>query len=143
MLGLDFGTRRIGIAVSDPDRTLAFPAGCLDRTGLERDIAALRSLIEEREIAQVVVGLPIHMDGRVGPEAEAARRFARSLAEATGLEVEMFDERWTTVEAERALRGTGRRRRRGAVDAAAATLLLRTYLERLRAGGPGGEARTR
>ena len=137
VLGLDWGTKRIGLAVSDPEARLAFPAGCLVSRGSDSDLEALRSLVKEREITRIVVGLPIHMDGRAGPEAVAARRFAEALAEATGLPVEMQDERWTTREAERAVpaagksrRRRGRRRERGDVDAAAATILLRTYLER-------------
>jgi len=154
ILGLDLGTRRIGLAVSDPDCRLALPAGCLESQGMEKDLQALCALVEKREIARIVVGLPLHLDGRVGPEAEAARTFARGVAEATGLPVEMMDERWTTLEAERALREMGskrgggaraarrsrakssqraQRRQRGDVDAVAATILLRTYLERRRA----------
>ncbi len=145
VLGLDLGARRIGLAVSDPEARLAFPAGCLISEGPERDLEALRQLVEAREIKRIVVGLPIRMDGRAGPEAEAARHFASEIARATGVPVEMQDERWTTVEAERALRPAGergsrrsRRRRdvRGDVDAAAAAILLRTYLERTRAPSP-------
>lgn len=143
VLSLDFGTRRIGLAVSDRDGRIAFPAGCLESQGKEKDLQALRALVEKREITRIVVGLPIHLDGRAGPEADAARAFARDVAEATGLPVEMLDERWTTLEAERALRELGKRggtaraanrRRRGHVDAVAATILLRSYLERPRTG---------
>jgi putative Holliday junction resolvase len=136
VLGLDLGSQRIGLAVSDPEGGFAFPIGTLLSRGIERDLQALRALVEEREIVQIVVGLPLHMDGRAGPEAEAARAFARQLEEATGVPVELLDERWTTVEAERHLREvpSGRRRRKGRrsrdVDSAAATILLRTYLER-------------
>jgi putative Holliday junction resolvase len=136
VLGLDLGSRRIGLAVSDPEGGFAFPAGSLVSRGIERDLQALRALVEEREVVRIVVGLPLHMDGHAGPEAEAARAFARRLGEATGLPVEMLDERWTTVEAERPLQelrsGTRRRgsRRSQDVDSAAATILLRTYLER-------------
>jgi putative Holliday junction resolvase len=132
VLGLDFGARRIGLAVSNPEATLAFPAGTLERAGLDRDLAALRSLIEERGVTRVVVGLPLHMDGRSGVGADAARAFARALAGATSLPVELLDERWTTSEAERALREAPSARRRGRkqiIDSMAATLLLRTYLE--------------
>ena len=143
VLGLDFGTRRIGLAVSDRDGRIAFPAGCLESQGKEKDLQALCALVEKREITRIVVGLPIHLDGRAGPEADAARAFARDVAEATGLAVEMLDERWTTLEAERALRELGerggatraaKRRRRGNVDTVAATILLRSYLERHRTG---------
>jgi putative Holliday junction resolvase len=132
VLALDYGTRRIGIAVSDEAAEFAFPAGVLACQGRQRDLEALRELIAERSIQRVVVGLPVHMDGRCGETAMAAKGFANAIAEMTGLPVEMLDERWTTREAERALRESrsGRKRRRAAADSAAATLLLRCYLER-------------
>ncbi|UCE84901.1 MAG: Holliday junction resolvase RuvX [Deltaproteobacteria bacterium] len=135
VLALDYGTRRIGIAVSDPDQRIATPETPLTRRGLERDLAALRALVAEREIGHMVVGYPIHMSGRVGPEAEAVRAFANRLAEDTGLPVDLLDERWTTLEARRALRESGRRgaRQREVVDSVAAALLLRAFLERRRA----------
>jgi putative Holliday junction resolvase len=136
VLGIDFGARRIGLAVSDPDRILAFPAGHLARSGKERDLAALRQLADEREVVQIVVGLPIHMNGREGPEARVARAFAEDLRRETGRSVDLLDERWTSREAEQALRDSGRRYERGDLDAAAATLILRTWLERdARTGG--------
>ena len=139
VLALDLGTRRIGLAVSDSDAKLAFPAGHLDRKGRRQDLEALRSLAREREVSCIVVGLPIHMDGSSGRAAEAAKEFATALANLTSLPVELLDERWTTVEAERALREAprSRKRRKGAVDALAATILLRTWLERA-AGGSAG-----
>jgi putative pre-16S rRNA nuclease len=138
VLGLDLGARRIGLALSDSEAAIAFPAGHLERSGLARDLTALRALADERGVTRIVVGLPLHLDGRAGTGAEAARAFARALGEATGRPVELIDERWTTAEAERALAHAprGRRRRKGRVDAVAATLLLRTWLERERAGGP-------
>jgi putative Holliday junction resolvase len=138
ILGIDYGTRRIGLAVSDPEGRFAFPTQALVRRDPERDMARLRALVRERDIQRIVVGLPIHMDGREGPEAQAARAFGRALGAATGLAVDMLDERWTTREAERALRGA-RRKRREAVDSAAAAILLRTWLERERGAGDGGE----
>jgi len=161
ILGLDLGARRIGLAISDEEGRIAFPAGHLERVGPKKDLAALETLIAERGVARAVVGLPLHMDGRVGPEAEAARAFARSLAERASIPVDLLDERWTTVAAERSLRasrpavartgqrraarrgqrGTARRRDRGVVDAVAATLLLSTYLERLRNPLERGTAR--
>lgn len=139
VLGLDFGSRRIGLAVSDPAGVFAFPAGTLERTQLAEDLAALGRLIAERGIERIVVGLPLHMSGRSGEQAEAARAFARALAEATKLPVDMLDERWSSREAERSLReAPGRRKRsRGSVDSVAATLLLRTYLERQRRADGG------
>jgi putative Holliday junction resolvase len=141
-LALDLGARRIGLSVSDPDGKIAFPAGFIECRGGERDLEALRSLAAERGIESIVIGLPLHLNGRRGPEAQAAERFAKRLEAATGLPVDLFDERWTTREAERELReqagGRRRRRERGIVDATAATILLRTYLERARTTGRGG-----
>jgi putative Holliday junction resolvase len=135
VLALDYGTRRIGIAVSDPDQRIATPEAPLVRRGLEKDLAALEELIEAREIGHLVVGQPLHMSGRVGPEAEAAQAFGERLASRTGLPLDLFDERWTTLEARRALRESGRRgaRQRQVVDSVAAALLLRAFLERKRA----------
>ncbi len=131
-LALDLGEKRIGLALSDTAARIAFPIGALERRGRKRDLATLRQLIDEEGVERVVVGLPLHMDGRAGPEAHAAERFARSLSDATGLEVDTQDERLTSVEAERSLREMGRRNRgkRGEIDAIAATILLRTYLAR-------------
>jgi putative Holliday junction resolvase len=132
VLGLDLGTRRIGLAISDERGVFAFPAGHLERVGLKRDLAALRLLVAERGVRRIVVGLPLQLDGREGAGARAAREFARALAEATSLEVELMDERLTSVEAERALREAPRATRRGrkqVIDAMAATLMLRSWLE--------------
>jgi putative Holliday junction resolvase len=136
VLGLDLGEKRIGLAVSDEAAAIAFPAGFLARKGPRKDLEALVALVRARGIGGAVVGLPLHMDGRRGPEAEAAETFARTLAAAAAIPVELLDERWTSVAAERALQETGRRvkqkKGRGEVDAIAATLLLSTYLERRR-----------
>jgi putative Holliday junction resolvase len=131
ILGLDLGARRIGLAISDPEGSIAFPVGTLDHKTRKRDIAALCEIIAERAVEAVVVGLPIHMSGRVGPEAENAKTFAKQLSEASGLTVDTIDERWTTKEANRALRETGRKgkKRKQVVDSVAASLLLRAYLD--------------
>jgi putative Holliday junction resolvase len=131
VLGLDLGSKRIGLAISDPDASIAFPAGCLRSTGRKADVAAITALIREREVGCVVIGLPRHMDGRKGPEAVAAEAFASALRESTGLPVETLDERWTSVEADRALRSQGlkSRKRRELVDSVAASIILRTYLD--------------
>lgn len=137
VLGLDLGTKRIGLAISNLEATLAFPAGHLDRVGRKRDIEALCELVRERGVSCIVVGLPIHMNGSTGKAAESARDFARALEAAVELPVEMMDERWTSLEAERSLREAPRakKRQKGNVDAVAATLLLRTWLERRALGG--------
>jgi len=141
VLGIDLGKKRIGLAISDESERIALPAGIIESRGRSKDLAAIRSLVAERGVRRIVVGLPLHMDGRAGPEAAAARAFATALAGELGLPVETLDERWSTVEAERTLRETGqsgRKRRKGAADTLAATLLLRTYLDR-RARAEGRE----
>ncbi|MDG2051874.1 MAG: Holliday junction resolvase RuvX [Myxococcota bacterium] len=131
ILGIDLGHKRIGLALSDSEGVFAFPAGTLKSGNAKQNLKALRELIVEKEVGCAVVGLPRHMDGRKGPEAESAERFAQSLAHQAGIPVETLDERWTSVEAERALRaqGHGGRRARQHVDEVAASIILRTYLE--------------
>jgi len=143
VLGIDLGSKRIGLAISDEAGAIAFPAGVLASRGRRKDLEALRRLIVEREIGRAVVGLPIHLDGRRGPEAERAIAFAEALADAAGIPVETLDERWTSNEAERLMRGTPKKRRRqrreqGAIDEVAAAILLRTYLARSTSAPNGG-----
>jgi putative Holliday junction resolvase len=138
ILGIDLGQKRIGLAITDRDGQFAFPDSVLSSAGPKKDVAAIAQIVAEREIGRVVVGLPKHMDGRMGPEAEAAERFASTLEKAAGVPVETLDERWTSVEAERVLRDRGHdaKRSKQHVDAVAASIILRTYLDVL-------ESRTR
>lgn len=137
VLGVDLGERRIGLAISDLEARIAFPAGIVESRGRQRDLAALQQFALERGITRIVVGLPIHLEGRESRGSSAARSFAAALGRATGLPVELLDERWTSVAANRSLdeSKSGRKRRRQAVDSVAATLLLRTFLERRPHGG--------
>jgi putative Holliday junction resolvase len=137
VLGVDLGSRRIGLAISDPGAGFAFPLEAMQSKGARQDVAALRALIIERGVGHVVVGLPLHLDGRTGPEAGAAQRFAEALAESSGIPVDTLDERWTTREAERALHASGgskkskrKARKSGERDSMAASIILRTWLER-------------
>jgi len=157
ILGLDLGSRRIGLALSDPDTGLALPCGILESRGRKRDLDTLCEMIRERDVERVVVGLPVHMNGQLGPEAKTAQDFARALSEAAGVPVDMLDERWTSREVERLGilearperggkpgRGSGKQRAPGKrkkqhVDDLAATVILRTYLERQR-GADRGDA---
>jgi putative Holliday junction resolvase len=132
-VALDYGRRRIGVAVSDPTATIASPHSAVDRRGDPDALPdALLDLLERLEPATVVVGVPRHMDGSEGEMVVEVRAFADSLREATGLPVEEWDERLTTAAAERALVEGGaprnKRRERGRIDAMAATMLLRSYL---------------
>jgi putative Holliday junction resolvase len=134
VLALDPGARRIGVAISDPTGTLAQPLETIERPG-PRSTAHLdrvAALVREHGVERIVIGLPLHMDGSAGAEAEAARRLGAEIAERTGVPVDYQDERWTTREAERTLRdlGTKGRKLRGQADRVAAALVLRTWLDR-------------
>jgi len=131
-LALDWGERRIGVAISDPTGLIAqpletIPAHAGGRDALER----IAELVRAHEVGEIVVGLPVHMNGRNGPEAQKARAFGERVRTRAGVAVEYLDERWTSVEAERALEESGMRekKRRGKVDPIAAAILLRTWLE--------------
>jgi len=130
VLGIDFGSKRIGLAISDAEGVFAFPLRTLERRSLEQDLAALQQLAAERQVEQIVVGSPLRLSGAAAREAEIAATFAAKLADKTKLPVELVDERLTTAEAQRVLRETkvpGSRRKKS-VDAIAASLILRTYL---------------
>ena len=138
-VGIDLGSRRIGIAVTDSDGTMALPRTTLVRTGdVERDRRHLVELVLEEEAVVVVVGLPLSLDGRRGRAATQAAEEAEALAELLEphhVDVELFDERLTTVSAHQALTagGAGGRQRRQVVDQAAATVMLEAWLDRWRA----------
>jgi putative Holliday junction resolvase len=130
-LGIDLGERRIGVAVSDPLGVTARPLGFVEHVSLSQDVAAVGELAHRRGAQAVVVGLPLNMDGSEGPAARRARRFAEALRRRLGITVHMWDERLTTVQAERDLVAAGQRRsrRRDTRDATAAALILQGYLD--------------
>ncbi|MBI4169573.1 MAG: Holliday junction resolvase RuvX [Acidobacteria bacterium] len=137
-LALDFGDRRIGIALSDPLGLAARPLMTLERTSWGRDLARIGDLIRENDVRRIVVGLPLDMDGEKGGRARLTEAFMRRLRGATGLPVIPWDERLTTVQAERILvsADVGRARRRQVVDQLAAVIILQAYLDsRRNAGG--------
>ena len=139
VLGLDFGTRRIGAAVSDPRRLIATPLEVHERRDPVQDARHYRDLIREHEVDQIVIGLPVHTGGREGTSAGLARTFGDWLAGVTGLPITYHDERYTSVDAEDVLIAAGlkRRRRKGLRDMLAARILLQNYLD---AGCPAFEA---
>lgn len=130
-MGLDLGTKTIGVAVSDELGITAQAVTTVRRQGLARDLAALKALIDERGVTQLVLGLPLNMDGSEGPRAQATRKFGEALEKATGLPLHYQDERLTTVEAERALLegNVSRARRKEVIDQLAAQLILQGWLE--------------
>jgi len=129
-MGLDLGEKRIGVAVTDVQQTMAFPERVLERRSAKADRQALAALVGELEIDRVIIGLPLSMKGEFGPNAERARSFGQYLARALRVPVDYQDERLTTVEAEERLRASGLSpaERRQRIDAAAAAIILEDYM---------------
>lgn len=130
-IGLDVGTKTIGVALSDELYLTAQPLVTLERAGFKRDLEALGRLASEHEVAQWVVGLPLNMNGTEGPAARLARSFQLRLAAALRVPVDLFDERLSSFEAETRLRDQGfsSKDRRGMVDAEAAAVILQGWLD--------------
>ncbi|EKP93782.1 Holliday junction resolvase RuvX [Thermaerobacter subterraneus] len=142
-LGLDLGSRVIGVAISDPEGILARPLASLPRQGDDRDIARVVELARQHGAEGIVVGWPRRLDGRRGPEAEAAEAFAAGLQAAGVSRVTLWDERLSTVQAERVLidADLSRRRRKAIIDRMAATVILQAFLEaQRRQRATGGES---
>ena len=131
-LGIDFGEKRVGLAISDPEGRVAVPLETVGRTSDAAVVAAIAELARREGVERLVVGEPVGLDGVRGAAAERARRFAAKLGAATGLPCEMVDEALTSVEAEARLRAAGvdPRRQPGRVDAVAAQILLQEALDR-------------
>jgi putative Holliday junction resolvase len=127
---LDVGDARVGIAVSDELELTVRGLGMIRRVGGQRDLEALRRVLEPASPERIVVGLPLNMDGTEGPRAKKTRVFGERVGTHLGIAVEFWDERLTTVEAEDILRKSkvNWRRRKGLVDELAATVILRDYL---------------
>ena len=138
-LGVDLGSVRIGLALSDPLGITARPLPSLARQGEAADLAGLAEAVAEHAVGELVIGLPRNMDGSSGPSAREAERFAEVARRALGLPVALYDERLTTRAAEAALLegGMRRRKRRALVDGVAAALILQGYLDRQRASAAG------
>ena len=131
ILALDVGEKRIGVAISDPLGLTARGLVVLQRSSKEKDFAAIAALVQEHQAERVIVGYPLSLDGSAGPQAQRIAHYAEALAQALEVPVELWDERLSTVDAERVLRETGvsRRRRKQRVDAVAAAAILQSYLE--------------
>ncbi|MGA3140836.1 MAG: Holliday junction resolvase RuvX [Xanthobacteraceae bacterium] len=133
LLGLDLGTKTIGVAVSDPDRKLAAPVVTIARARFTSDAERLLELAAERRVVGFVLGLPLNMDGSEGPRAQATRAFARNLAKLTALPIGLWDERLSTAAVERVLieADASRRKRKAVIDQHAAAYILQGALDRL------------
>lgn len=131
ILALDYGTKRIGVALSDELGWTAQPLETFERKTLERDVAHIAALVESHDVEQVVLGLPLQLDGREGPAVQAMREFTVKLEAGLSVPVVRWDERMTTKAAEQLLiaADVSRKKRKGIVDRVAAAILLRSYLE--------------
>lgn len=142
LIGLDLGTKTIGVAVSDPSRRIASALETIRRTKFAAEAARLGEIAAHRGVTAVVIGDPLNMDGSLGPRAQASRAFARNLAERLGLPVALWDERLSTVAVERTLleADSSRKRRAEVIDKLAAAYILQGALDRLAAarGDAGG-----
>jgi putative Holliday junction resolvase len=128
VIALDVGERRIGVAVSDPSGTLATPHSVIHRRSKAQDFAAVARLVDELEAERVIVGLPLSLNGEMGPQAKRVTRYARALAETLDVPLEFHDERYSTITADELLAQRGGKRR-VPIDAAAAAVILQDYLK--------------
>lgn len=133
IMALDVGSKRIGVALSDPLKITAQGLQTFQRTTLEEDIKGLWKLMDEHEVSQLVVGLPKNMDGSVGFKAEEVQQFIADLTAERKIEVIWIDERLTTVSAERTLleADVSRAKRKKVIDKMAAVIILQSYLDRI------------
>lgn len=132
VLAIDYGSKRIGLAVCDPLEVTVNPLAVIPNTGdREQVLDAIVQVVQSEGVEEIVVGLPVNLDGSYGPAAHEAEEFARALADRVSVPIHCYDERLTSEEAEGILirRNVPRARRRGMVDQVAAALILRSYLE--------------
>jgi putative Holliday junction resolvase len=138
VLALDVGERRIGVAISTPEGGLSVPLASLARQGGDQDLRAVRELVDREGVDRVVVGMPLSLSGEPGRQAALTEQFVAALKASLPVPVDVWDERLSSVEAERRLtEGRSKRRRtsdeeRGRVDSLAASIILQSYLDRLR-----------
>jgi putative holliday junction resolvase len=135
ILGLDVGTKTVGLAISDVTRSIATPLRTLRRTKFTADAAALLALVAERDVRGFIIGLPVNFNGSEGPRAQSCRAFARNLGALTPLPIAFWDERLSTAAAERALleADASRKRRAEVIDSVAAGFILQGALDRMKA----------
>lgn len=135
ILGIDYGERRIGLALSDPTATIAQPLPTLvRRRGKRPPVQAVADIVRSHDVAEVVIGLPLTLEGTANEWTAEVRAFGDALAERAGIPVNFIDERFTSVRAEQAVRSSGLRRtqreEKSRIDAAAAILILQAFLDR-------------
>jgi putative Holliday junction resolvase len=140
LLGLDLGTKTIGMALSDVTRSVATPLKTLKRTKFTEDAKAIAEIVEKNQVGALVIGLPLNLDGSEGPRAQSTRAFVRNLAPHLGVPIVFWDERLSTAAVERHLieADASRKRRSEVIDRMAAAYILQGALERLRNLGRRG-----
>ena len=129
IMGVDYGDKRIGVALSDPLRIMASPFTIISRTMESQDISALVDIVKEKDVGRIIIGLPISMDGSLGPQAEKVKAFGGELGRNTDIPIEFRDERLTTVEARELVQKARKTDHKTRYDAAAAALILQDYLD--------------
>ena len=142
ILGLDVGSVRIGVAMSDLLGITAQPVRVVQCSSLEADLDAIRQIVNNTEATKIIVGLPLNKEGQPGPQAEKVLAFVQSLRKKLGIEIETVDERFTTAMAERMLiaADVSRKKRKQVIDRVAAQQILQTYLDRQAYARKRGEA---
>ncbi len=133
ILGLDVGERRIGLAIGDEVGLLATPFHTVQRRNLEQAIAEIISLVQKEEVGRIIVGVPLSLDGSMGPQANRTMAFFEALKAVSPVSIKTWDERFSSAEAEHRLReaGVSPSRNKGRVDASAAAVILQAYLDAL------------
>jgi len=128
ILGIDYGTKRVGFAISDPLYLIATPLATVDR---KKVVEKIGEILKDFSLLKIIVGYPLRTDGRKGKRAEAVEKFVSVIKERFQIEVELWDERYSTVEAERIMRDSGEKpsREKGKVDKIAAAVILQSYLD--------------
>ena len=131
ILGLDVGDKRIGVAISDELQITAQGIEVIERKNIQHDLKRIADLIKEYEVHKIVFGLPKNMNGSIGPQGESVQEFSETVRAAVKIETEFWDERLTTVAAEKTLidADMSRKKRKGVIDKVAAVIILQNYLD--------------
>jgi len=134
ILGIDYGQRRIGLAISDPMGIIALPLTALDTKKIKDPLFEIKKILKEKNVKKIVVGLPKNMDGTIGEKGKEVLEFAKYLSQEVNVKIDLWDERLTSVESQRALRDTKRKIKRDKknVDKLSASLILQGYLESIK-----------
>ncbi len=139
LLGIDLGSKRIGLAISDPSGTMAYSLGVIHRKGIGDVLGKIKEFIDEREIGEIVLGLPLRMDGKESAGSQKAREFAAILEDAFSIPVHLVDESLSTVQAEEILleADLSRKKRKKVIDGLAAAVILQSYLNEMAESSAG------